>query len=114
MADVLHFAGKDVHIKITPSHISCFIHGEKVFDGDLCHSILVDESTWSVEDKKFVRILLAKALRKEGDPLYFVFMSLNWFYYVARVQNCKCSLRVDMQFWKVSDKHGFIRGSMSE
>ncbi|CAK8690683.1 nudC domain-containing protein 2-like [Clavelina lepadiformis] len=58
--------GRDVSVKITPTHISCFIKKEEVLDGDLTHSIIIDESTWSVEDNKLVRILLTKSLRKEG------------------------------------------------
>nr|CAB3264481.1 nudC domain-containing protein 2-like [Phallusia mammillata] len=61
--------GRDVSVKYTSTHISCTIKQQTVFEGDLPYSIIVDESTWSVEDQKLVRILLAKSLRKE-DPCW--------------------------------------------
>ena len=58
--------GKDVNVEITPSHILCEIKGSLILDGELFDNVIVDESTWSVEDKKLVRILLTKSIKREG------------------------------------------------
>ena len=57
--------GKDVGVKITPSHILCEIKGAVIFEGELLENVVVDESTWSVEDRKLVRILLTKSITQK-------------------------------------------------
>lgn len=47
-------------MKIQPQQITCNVKGEEVFSGRLKRSILVDESTWSIEDQNIIRILLTK------------------------------------------------------
>lgn len=53
--------GKEVSVKIEPQRISCYVRGEEVFCGRLKHLILVDDSTWSIEDRVIIRILLVKS-----------------------------------------------------
>lgn len=75
--------GKEVFIDIKPKHLCCLIKGKLVLEGELCHSVVVDESIWSVEDRKLVRVQLIKSdktsascwkwlLRSDldGQPLY--------------------------------------------
>lgn len=57
-----HIRGKDVSVKISPSQIDCTVKGKQVFSGPLLKRVVVDESTWSVEDNKTIRILLVKSL----------------------------------------------------
>lgn len=54
---------------ISPSFVSCSISGVQILSGKLFENVKVDESTWSVEDQKLVRILLAKALQKQGKVI---------------------------------------------
>lgn len=57
--------GKEVNVVIEPQHISCVVRGRELFSGRLRQGILVDESTWSVEDQKIIRILLVKRSHKK-------------------------------------------------
>jgi len=58
--------GRDVGVKITPSHILFEIKDTVIFEGELFDNVIVDESTWSVEDRQLVRILLAKSITKDN------------------------------------------------
>jgi len=59
--------GKDVVIEIKPSRISCIVRNQEIFKGKLYHTVVEDESTWTIEDKKLVRIQLIKACHKSND-----------------------------------------------
>uniref|UniRef100_A0A914XFM7 CS domain-containing protein n=2 Tax=Plectus sambesii TaxID=2011161 RepID=A0A914XFM7_9BILA len=52
---------KDLAIVIKNNRISLTVKGKVFFQGELCKVIQADESTWTLEDKKLIRILLAKA-----------------------------------------------------
>lgn len=56
--------GRDVTVKIGANKLSCIVHKNSVFSGDLFRSVVVDESTWTIEDedgKKIIRIFLVKS-----------------------------------------------------
>lgn len=53
--------GKEVQVDIAPRTIRCLVRGLVLFQGDFCQPVLADESTWTVEDRKLLRILLVKS-----------------------------------------------------
>ncbi|XP_076371396.1 nudC domain-containing protein 2-like isoform X1 [Tachypleus tridentatus] len=53
--------GKDVHISIRPKFIECSIQGKEILKGELCRTVVPDDSTWTVEEQKQIVILLTKA-----------------------------------------------------
>jgi len=55
--------GKEIGIKIQSTNLSCTVKGKQLFDGKLLNCVIVDESTWSLEDRKLIRIQLVKALK---------------------------------------------------
>lgn len=52
--------GREVRVDIQPASISCSVKGTQIFQGRLCETVIVDESTWTIEDSKLLRILLVK------------------------------------------------------
>ncbi|XP_026690226.2 nudC domain-containing protein 2-like [Ciona intestinalis] len=58
--------GKEVSVKISHNHVSCKLKDKVYFDGDLFEFVDTEESVWSLEDRKLVRILLAKAKKTNG------------------------------------------------
>ena len=59
--------GKDVKIDIKPSRISCFVKDKEIFKGKPFDVVVEDESTWTIEDRKLIRIQLIKAFHKTKD-----------------------------------------------
>lgn len=62
--------GRDIRVNIKPNHITCTVKGEILFAETLFRGVVVDESTWSVEDKKFLRIFLIKSSKKKEDACW--------------------------------------------
>lgn len=56
--------GREVKVDIRPSRISCTVRGSIVFQGKLFEKVIEDDSTWTLEDAKLLRILLSK-VRKD-------------------------------------------------
>jgi len=56
--------GREVKVDIRPSRISCTVRGSTVFQGKLFEKVIEDDSTWTLEDAKLLRILLSK-VRKD-------------------------------------------------
>merc|ERR1719213_906748 len=53
---------KEVRVDIKPGTIELRVRGENVSQGKLSDRVVLDESTWTIEDQKLLRILLCKAL----------------------------------------------------
>ncbi|XP_003388155.1 PREDICTED: nudC domain-containing protein 2-like [Amphimedon queenslandica] len=75
---------KDIKFNITPSKLSLRVSGELLFEGKLAGNIVADESVWTLEDRKLIRLVLVKSGREasncwqslligqyECDPLVF-------------------------------------------
>jgi len=60
--------GREVSVDIKPGTIELRVRGENVFQGKLSDKVVVDESTWTIEDQKLLRILLCKALSGKCWP----------------------------------------------
>jgi len=58
-------AGREVKVTVTPTRIECLVRGNTIFKGVLFEKVVEDESTWTIEDQKLLRILLVKS-SKEG------------------------------------------------
>ncbi|CAD5112515.1 DgyrCDS1728 [Dimorphilus gyrociliatus] len=52
--------GKDVNVEFKPSTLRVDVCGETVIKGDLFSIIKPDDSIWTIEDKKMIRICLCK------------------------------------------------------
>ncbi|XP_001631051.2 nudC domain-containing protein 2 [Nematostella vectensis] len=59
--------GKDVKCVIKPTHISCVVKGNEVFKGEMGGKVLPNDSTWTIEDKKLLRIVLVKSGRDAAN-----------------------------------------------
>lgn len=57
---------KQVSIKIKPDQLSLSVNDTAIFSGHLSKKVLADESTWTLEDGKLIRVQLAKAI---SDPM---------------------------------------------
>jgi hypothetical protein len=71
--------GKEATVEIKPSHISCVVRGQEIFKGKPYDTVVKDESTWTIEDKKLIRIQLIKAHHKTKD-LCWVSLLENQYY----------------------------------
>lgn len=58
--------GKDCDVKIDTTHLRVRVKGEVVVDGELAHGVKASESTWTIEDRKQLVILLQKRTRHES------------------------------------------------
>ncbi|XP_014681161.1 PREDICTED: nudC domain-containing protein 2-like [Priapulus caudatus] len=52
--------GKEVKVIFTTRSLKCEVRGEVVFEGALYGPVIADDSTWTIEDRRLVRIMLAK------------------------------------------------------
>lgn len=59
--------GKEVSVKLTTTSLDCSVRGNQIIKGNLCHRINTDESTWTIEDRKLLRIYLVKCVHKDDD-----------------------------------------------
>jgi len=64
--------GKEVKLSIAPRKIQCQVKGATVFEGDLPNPVLADESIWTVEDRRLLRILLVKGGQVDFWPSLLV------------------------------------------
>ncbi|XP_050051206.1 nudC domain-containing protein 2-like [Dermacentor andersoni] len=62
--------GKDVRIQITPRHISCAVHSKELFCGNLHRTVVADESTWTIEERQRVLILLVKTEPANSEKVW--------------------------------------------
>jgi len=62
--------GKEVHVDIQPNKLKCEVRGKLLFEGKSFGTILVDESTWTIEDKKLLTIQLVKADERTKDQCW--------------------------------------------
>jgi hypothetical protein len=53
-------------VKIDTTHLRVRIKGRVVVDGELAHGVKASESTWTIEDRKQLVILLQKRTRHES------------------------------------------------
>ncbi|XP_040570958.1 nudC domain-containing protein 2 [Lepeophtheirus salmonis] len=52
---------RDVEIKIKPKRISCKVRGALLFEGIPYETVMEDDSIWTIEENKLIRIALTKA-----------------------------------------------------
>ena len=57
---------KDCDVKIETLHLRVRVKGKTLIDGALSHGVKQGESTWTVEDRKQLVIVLQKRLRHES------------------------------------------------
>ncbi|KAK3737965.1 hypothetical protein QZH41_009199, partial [Actinostola sp. cb2023] len=57
--------GKHVKCDIKTKNMTCIVRDNEVIKGELFGRVLPDESVWTVEDQKLIRIVLVKSQR---DP----------------------------------------------
>jgi len=53
--------GKEITVNISPGNIFCAARGKVIFQGVLFDKVIEDESTWTIEDRNLLRILLVKS-----------------------------------------------------
>ena len=62
--------GKEISIEIQSKYLKCVVRGKQLFEGELFDIVSIDESIWSLEDRKLIRIQLVKS-RKKGKYVKF-------------------------------------------
>ncbi|XP_045203815.1 nudC domain-containing protein 2-like isoform X2 [Mercenaria mercenaria] len=55
-------SGRQVKVNITPKRLQVLVKGETIIEGELASSVKSDDSVWTIEDKKFLRICLCKVM----------------------------------------------------
>ncbi|NXI39517.1 NUDC2 protein, partial [Galbula dea] len=58
---------KDVCCNLQSRHIALSVRGREVLQGKLFDSTVTDEGTWTLEDRKLIRIVLMKTNRDAGN-----------------------------------------------
>jgi hypothetical protein len=58
--------GKDCDVKIDATHLRVRVKSKVVIDGELAHGVKSSESTWTIEDRKQLIIILQKRIRHES------------------------------------------------
>ncbi|NWX45470.1 NUDC2 protein, partial [Steatornis caripensis] len=58
---------KDVRCSLQSRHIALSVRGRDVLQGKLFDSTITDEGTWTLEDRKLIRIVLMKTNRDAGN-----------------------------------------------
>ncbi|NWS65523.1 NUDC2 protein, partial [Crotophaga sulcirostris] len=58
---------KDVCCSLQSRHIALSVRGREVLQGKLFDSTITDEGTWTLEDRKLIRIVLMKTNRDAGN-----------------------------------------------
>ncbi|KAG8197260.1 hypothetical protein JTE90_007508 [Oedothorax gibbosus] len=59
--------GKQCKVSISPNHIECRVLDKTIFKGDTYKTVHPEESTWTVEERKKIVILLEKAEKFENQ-----------------------------------------------
>uniref|UniRef100_A0A2R5LMP6 Putative nuclear distribution protein nudc n=2 Tax=Ornithodoros turicata TaxID=34597 RepID=A0A2R5LMP6_9ACAR len=62
--------GKQVSIAIKPKHIKCVVHGNTIFEGNLCRTVVADECTWTIEEQERVTLLLVKSEPASSEKVW--------------------------------------------
>lgn len=62
--------GKQCKVIITPKHIECRVLDKVIFKGATFKPVHPEESTWTVEDRKKIMILLEKAEKYDNQNLW--------------------------------------------
>ncbi|XP_063301349.1 nudC domain-containing protein 2 [Pelobates fuscus] len=58
---------RDIHCKLGSRDIRLTVQGKDVIKGKLFDSTISDEGTWTLEDRKLIRIILTKSNRNAGN-----------------------------------------------
>ncbi|NWI68768.1 NUDC2 protein, partial [Todus mexicanus] len=58
---------RDVRCSLQSRHIALAVRGREVLQGKLFDSTITDEGTWTLEDRKLIRIVLMKTNRDAGN-----------------------------------------------
>ncbi|NXA32287.1 NUDC2 protein, partial [Eudromia elegans] len=58
---------RDVRCALRSRHVELAVGGEEVLQGKLFDSTVADEGTWTLEDRKLIRIVLTKTNRDAGN-----------------------------------------------
>jgi len=58
---------KEVHCSIKPNQLELRIGDTEVIKGQLTNTVMADDSVWTLEDRKMVRICLIKADRQASN-----------------------------------------------
>lgn len=59
--------GKQCKVEIKPKSIKCQVKDKIIFQGKLYSTVIEDESVWTIEDQKLLRIQLVKADERTKD-----------------------------------------------
>lgn len=59
--------GKEVQVTILPRKLKCVVRGRVIIEGKPFGTVIQDESTWTIEDRKLLRIQLVKADERTKD-----------------------------------------------
>ncbi|TTD03347.1 NudC domain-containing protein 2 [Bagarius yarrelli] len=60
-------SSRDIKCSLGSKHVELFVKGKEIFKGKLFGSTVGDEATWTLEDKKLIRIILMKTNREAGN-----------------------------------------------
>ncbi|XP_065842961.1 nudC domain-containing protein 2-like [Oscarella lobularis] len=55
--------GRDVTCDIKPSQITLNVKGKTILKGELFRTVIADDSVWTIEDQRLVRLTLVKSSR---------------------------------------------------
>ncbi|CAM1329610.1 NUDCD2 (predicted) [Pycnogonum litorale] len=58
---------KDIKVNVLPKHIECIVCQNSVFEGALYGNVKVDETVWTIEDVKYLEILLVKVVTDDDN-----------------------------------------------
>ncbi|XP_069510382.1 nudC domain-containing protein 2 [Ambystoma mexicanum] len=58
---------KEVQCVLESRHLSLIVRGKNILKGKLFGCTIVDEGTWTLEDRKLIRIVLMKSNRDAGN-----------------------------------------------
>ncbi|NP_001088851.1 NudC domain containing 2 L homeolog [Xenopus laevis] len=58
---------KEIQCKLGSRDVSLIVKGKDVLKGKLFDSTITDEATWTLEDRKLIRIVLTKTNRDAGN-----------------------------------------------
>ncbi|XP_062856578.1 nudC domain-containing protein 2 [Trichomycterus rosablanca] len=60
-------SSKEIQCNLGSKHIELSVKGTELFKGKLFGTTVSDEATWTLEDKKLIRIILMKTNREAGN-----------------------------------------------
>jgi len=105
---------KDLTVTIKPSQLSCSIKQKEIFNGKPFDVILEEESVWTVEDQKLLRIQLVKAFSKTKDKCWLSLLSSGQFAADPHVLN-EMRKKLDLeQFQRENPGFDFSRAKLDK